>query len=235
MLKTRIKKIFSAFAPILVLMAVTMLGACSFGENSYKDIEGYDDVQRAKKLYTELDSGHFYMQDNSTGKVTEEFTFRYREDGNLTYIYMGTERETIYYEFHNGSEINYKTNSDAEWSFTEQGNEKYFVYDRENRHPYTNEGVISMNAYAVTDSKVEKSADGKKITFYYNAELLADQLAELGEIQSFESSVWLDGDGYCYRLDQKGVFEKDGAEEVSDFSMFIDSMNELGELKRPDV
>lgn len=235
MVKTRTQKIFSLLLLLLVLMTIPTLGACSFENGAYKNIEGYSDVQKAKKLYTDLDSGHFYMQDNSTAQVTEEFTFRYREDGNLTYIYMGTESDKVYYEFHNGSEINYKTNTDTEWSFTAQGNEQYFVYDRKNRHPYTNEGVISLNAYAVTDSKTEENENGKKITFYYNAELLADQLAELGEIKSFESSIWLNNDGYCYRLDQKGVFQKDGAEEVSDFSMFIDSMNELGELKRPEV
>lgn len=230
-----LKKIIKVISFSALAVSVLALSAC-FPENAaYKSIDGYSDVAAAKELYVGLNSGHFYMQDNETGEVTEEFAFRYRDDGNLTYFSMGTEGEKVYYEFHNGSEINYKYKDDSEWSFIGQGDESYRVYDRKNRHPYTTEGVISMNAYAVTDSKVEEQAEGKKITFYYDAAQFAESLSEMGEIQSFESSIWLDSDGYCYRLDQKGVFEKDGEEVVSDFSMLIDSVNELGELKRPEV
>jgi len=214
------------------------LSAClgNLGENAaYKSIEGYSDVKNAKKLYTELDSGHFYMQDNASGLVTMEFIFKYREDGKLTYFYMGSEEDTVYYEFHNGSELDHKNKGDSEWSFEAQGSENYYVYDRKNRHPYTDEGVISMNAYAVKESSVQETDAGKKITFYYNAEEFKDSLSMLGELKSFESTIWLNDDGYCCRLDQKGVFDNEGVEEISDYSMFIDSMNEIDEVKRPEV
>lgn len=229
------KKTLKAISLSVLTVSVLTLSACLPDNAAYKNIEGYSDVMAAKKLYADLNSGHFYMQDNETGEVTEEFTFRYRDDGNLTYVSMGTEGEKVYYEFHNGSEINYKYNDEHQWSFIQRGDENYRVYDRKNRHPYTNEGVISMNAYAVTGSRVEEQDEGKKITFYYDAAQFAESLSELGELQSFESSIWLDNGGYCYRLDQKGVFEKDGKETVSDFSMLIDSMNEVGEIKRPEV
>ncbi|MCM1054639.1 MAG: hypothetical protein NC394_03865 [Bacteroides sp.] len=215
--------------------APLFLAACSPEAAAYKSIDGYAEVMEAKKLYTALDSGHFYMRDNESGEITEEFTFKYREDGNLTYLFIGTEGDKAYCEFHNGSEINFKYNGDGEWSFIGQGDESYRYYDRKKRHPYTEEGVISMNAYAVTGSSVEETENGKKITFYYNAAQFAEALSELGDIKSFESSIWLDQEGYCCRLDQKGVFEKDGKEIVSDFSMIIDSMNEVGELKRPEI
>ena len=208
-----------------------------FGNNAaYSDIEGYSDVQKAKKLYTELDSGHFYMQDNESCEVTVEFVFKYRSDGKLTYYYMGSEGDDVYYEFHNGSELDHKKKGEKEWQFESQGGEKYVVYDRRNRHPYTEEGVISMNAYAVTGSKLEETGDGgKKITFYYDPEEFKESLSMLGELKSFECTVWLNGEGYCYRLDQKGVFDNEGKDEVSDYSMFIDGMNEIEEVKRPEV
>lgn len=213
----------------------SLFGGCTFLGSDYGNIPGYAEISRAKELYTELDSGHMYMQDNDTGEVTEEFTFRYREDGCLTYIYTGTEGDMKRCEFHNGSEINYKNSGDTQWSFIQQGDDSYCVYDRTNRHPYTGEGVISMNAYAVKNSTVEDVNGGKKISLEYDETQFAEALAELGELKSFDSVIWLDEEGYCYRLDQKGVFLNDGEETVSDYSMFIDSMNRVGELTRPET
>ncbi len=235
------KKVNLKISFLLALGAIlsVLLTACipGFGgDSAYKDIEGYSEVTNAKKLYTELDSGHFYMQDNSAGEITAEFLFKYREDGKLTYFYMSAEGDTTVYEYHNGSEINRKNKGDAQWQFVAQGSEEYYVYDRKNRHPYTNEGVISMNAYAVTDSIVEETDSGKKITFYYNADEFKEAMAELGILKSFECSVWLDKSGYCYRLDQKGVFDSEGQESVSDYSMFIEDMNGIeGDIKKPEV
>ena len=224
------KRIVKGIAALLLLGTAT---GCYFGGSAdYFSIEGYAEAANAKTLYARLDSGHFYMQDNATGKVTEEFTFLYRSDGNLMYSYMGDDGETVRYEFHNGSEINYRENDDKEWKFIAQGSDDYFVYTRTNLHPYTAEGLISVNAYAVTDSEVEEQDGGLKITFYYDASQLAASLAEIGTLDSFESTLWLNGEGYCYRLDQYAVF--DGGEQVSDYSMHIDSMNEITELKRPD-
>lgn len=216
-------------------ISICLLSGCAFGDASYADIPGYAEITQAKKLYTELDSGHMYMQDNSSGEITEEFTFKYRGDGFLTYIYMGTDGEQTRYEFHNGSEINYKNSGDTEWNFLQQGNENYCVYDKKNKHPYTNEGVISMNAYAVKNSTVEDIKGGKKISLEYDETQFAESLSGLGELQSFDSVIWLNDEGYCYRLDQKGVFLNEGEQSVSDYSMFIDSMNEVGELIRPEV
>lgn len=219
---------------IAVLLALTAVGGCSmFGGVDYSDIEGYSEVANAKTLYAQLDSGHFYMQDNSTGRITEEFTFMYRSDGNLMYSYMGTEGKDTYYEFHNGSEINFRSNDETEWSYLDQSSERYFVFNRNDPHPLTLEGVISVNAYAVTESSVEETSNGLKITFSYDPTQLAQSLSEVGTLVSFDSTLWLNGEGYCYRLDQKGVFN--GGELVFDHSMFIDRMNEITELTRPEI
>ena len=226
-----LKRIVKGIAALLIMFAAA---GCSLSSDAaYFSIEGYDRAANAKTLYAQLDSGHFYMQDNATGKITEEFTFLYRSDGNLMYSYMGDDGEERYYEFHNGSEINNRYDGDESWSFIQQGEEDYYVYSKSNRHPYTAEGLISVNAYAVTDSKVEDYDNGVKITFYYDASRLADTLSEIGELDSFESTLWLNEEGYCYRLDQLAVF--DDGENISDYSMYIDSMNELTELVRPEI
>ena len=210
----------------------SVISGCSFGAVDYSYIEGYDQVVNAQRLYAELDSGHFFMQNNTTEEKTGEFTFKYREDGQLAYMYMAADENGIYLEFHNGSEINLKENGAEEWSFIAQGDEKYYSYSRENKHPFTTEGVISMNAFAVTDSLAEKDGDGEKIQFKYNVAAFAESFEGMGTIKSFESTVWINGEGYCWRLDQKGVFQKDGKENVYDYSMFIDEMNEVEKVER---
>lgn len=226
-----LKKIVKGIAVLLLLGAAA---GCYFGEADYSSIEGYTEAANAKTLYAQLDSGHFYMQDNATGNITEEFSFLYRPDGNLMYSYKGNDGNTERWEFHNGSEINYRENGDTEWKFIDQTSEDYFVFTRTNLHPYTAEGLISVSAYAISDSKVEEDGSGGlKITFYYDAAQLEYLLSDIGKLDSFESVLWLNEEGYCYRLDQKAVF--DGGEQVSDYSMHIDSMNELTELKRPEI
>ena len=224
------KRIVKGIAALFILAAAA---GCSFGNTAYLNIAGYPEAANAKTLYAQLDSGHIRVVDNQTGDVTEEFTFLYRSDGNLMYNYMGSDGNEIYYEFHNGSEINYRSDTDTEWSYMDQSDEQYFVYTRSNQHPYTAEGMISVNAYAITDSEVEAADGGVKITFRYDASQLAASLAEVGTLDSFESTLWLNEEGYCYRLDQRAVF--DGGESVSDYSMYIDSMNELTELVRPEI
>ncbi|MCH5201065.1 MAG: hypothetical protein J1F60_08905 [Oscillospiraceae bacterium] len=218
---------------IAVLLLLGAAAGCSFGDIGYDDITGYSEAAKAKTLYTQLDSGHIRVVDNSTGEVTEEFTFMYRSDGNLMYSYMGSDGEKVRWEFHNGSEINSRENGETEWEFIEPSSEDYYVYTRTDRHPYTAEGVIAVNAYAITDSKVEEADGGVKATFYYDASLLAASLSDMGSLDSFESTIWLNAEGYCYRLDQLAVF--DGGENVSDFSMFIDMMNEVRSLTRPET
>lgn len=215
-----------------ILLAVCFI-FCGCMNNSYSKIKGYSEVSNAKKLFAELDSGHFYMQNNTTGQKTEEFTFIYNSNGNLVYSHTATDGEDIYYEYCNGAELSYKHKNDDDWTLRTYGDEDFVVYTRKNKHPYTEGGVISVNAHAISDSVVETSGEGLKVTFTYKPSALAESLAELGELKSFESTLWLNNEGYCFRLDQRAVFEKDG-ESVSDYSLFIDNMNGIDEISKPD-
>lgn len=221
------KKLLSA---ILTFFVCSVFAGCMNAD--YSNIDGYSDVSNAKKLYSELNSAHFYMQDNTTGQITGEFTFMYNSGGNLLYSHTATDGKDVYYEYCNGAELSSKHKSDENWTLLTYGDEGFQAYTREKKHPYTEEGVISVNAYAIEDSLVEETEGGKKIFFNYNPKALADSLSELGELKSFESTIWLNGEGYCFRLDQKAVFENNG-EQVSDYSLFIDNMNAVTEITKP--
>lgn len=223
-------KTIKRLSVVLLIFSCFTFGGCM--NANYSNIEGYSDVNNAKKLYADLNSGHFYMQDNATGQKTEEFTFMYNPNGNLAYSHTATDGDDIYYEYCNGAELSYKHKEDEDWTLLTYGDDDFQVYTKDKKHPYTDGGVISVNAYAITDSLVEKNDEGEKITFTYDPKALADSLSQLGELKSFESTLWLNNEGYCYRLDQKAVFEKNG-EQISDYSLFIDNMNNVTEITKP--
>lgn len=223
-------KLIKRLSVVLLISSCFIFSGCM--NANYSNIEGYSDVNNAKKLYADLNSGHFYMQDNATGQKTEEFTFMYNSNGNLAYSHTATDGDDIFYEYCNGAELSYKHKNDEEWTMITYGDDDFQVYTKDKKHPYTDGGVISVNAYAITDSLVEKNDEGQKITFTYDPKALADSLSQLGELKSFESTLWLNNEGYCYRLDQKAVFEKNG-EQISDYSLFIDNMNSITEITKP--
>ncbi len=224
-------KLIKRLSAILLIASCFIFSGCM--NANYSNIEGYSDVNNAKKLYAELNSGHFYMQDNASGQKTEEFAFMYNSNGNLAYSHTATDGDDIYYEYCNGAELSYKHKKDAEWTLLTYGDDDFQVYTKDKKHPYTDGGVISVNAYAIVSGSVEENDDGKKITFIYNPNALADSLSQLGELKSFESTFWLNSEGYCYRMDQKAVFENNG-EQISDYSLFIDNMNSVTEIDKPE-
>ena len=123
-----LKKITAA---ILSALLIITLSGCSVKAEP----EGYSDIKNARKLYSELYSAQLTVTDKETGTVTQELTFRYDTQDNLTYSYYGTDGTTEYYEYHNGSEYNYL--SDGEWHTLVSGDENYVAYSRSRKMSMT--------------------------------------------------------------------------------------------------
>lgn len=66
----RTGKIAAAF--ITALTAVASITACSA---DYSHIDGYSDIENARKLYSSLYSAEITVTDKQTGTVTQELTF----------------------------------------------------------------------------------------------------------------------------------------------------------------
>lgn len=223
-----LKKIIQ-FLPVFSVCSI--LAGCM--NTNYSNIEGYSYVSEAKELYSGLSSAHFYIRDNTSGQITEDFTFMYNAGGSLAYSHTATDGEDVYYEYCNGAELSAKHGKDGNWTLFTYGDEEFHSYTREKKHPYTDGSVISVNAYAITGSAAEETDGGRKISFSYDPKALAGSLSELGELKSFESTIWLNNEGYCFRLDQKAVFENNG-EQISDYSLFIENMNDVTEIVKPE-
>ncbi len=219
---------------ISALTAVTAVTACSA---DYSHIEGYSDIENARKLYASLYSAELTVTDKGTGDVTQELTFCYDQNDTLSYSYFGTDGNTKYYEYHNGAEFNYY--SDGEWHTLVSGDQNYVCYNRTNKMSMTDEGMIFIKPDSVTSSEVKQTADGKTITMQYDVSKLnssmSSQLGLVGDLDSFSVVYYLDKDGYCTSMEQTGTATKDGARSKVDYLMEISHMNDIASVEKPEV
>ena len=226
------RKIIAAF--IAAITAVTSVTACSA---DYSHIEGYSDVENARKLYASLYSAELTVTDKATGMVTQELTFCYDQNDTLSYSYFGTDGNTKYYEYHNGSEYNYY--SDGEWHTLVSGDQNYVIYNRTNKMSMTDEGMIFIKPDSVTSSEVKETADGKTVTMQYDVSKLnssmSSQLGLVGDLDSFSVVYNLDKDGYCTSMEQIGYATKDGVQGKVDYLMTITHMNDIASVEKPEV
>lgn len=221
-------------AVIAAITAVTSATACSA---DYSHIDGYSDVENARKLYASLYSAELTVTDKGTGMVTQELTFCYDQNDTLSYSYFGTDGNTKYYEYHNGSEYNYY--SDGEWHTLVSGDQNYVSYNRTNKMSMTDEGMIFIKPDSVTGSEVKEAADGKTITMQYDVSKLnssmSSQLGLVGDLDSFSVVYNLDKDGYCTSMEQIGTATKDGVQGKVDYLMTITHMNDIASVEKPEV
>lgn len=221
-------------AVIAAMTAVTSITACSA---DYSHINGYSDVENARKLYASLYSAELTVTDKGTGTVTQELTFCYDQNDTLSYSYFGTDGNTKYYEYHNGSEYNYY--SDGEWHTLVSGDQNYVSYNRTNKMSMTDEGMIFIKPDCVTGSEVKETADGKTVTMQYDVSKLNDsmsaQLGLVGDLDSFSVVYNLDRDGYCTSMEQIGYATKDGTQGKVDYLMTITHMNDVAAVEKPEV
>lgn len=225
------KKIFKITA--LALIGIVTLTACN---KNFDNIAGYKDVQNAKSLYAALGSGHLQIKDNDSGIVTQDFKFKYDGD-TLVYSYIGTDGEKTYYEYNNGTELDYTDSDSTEWKFYTQANEEFYSYNRATPHPLASETAISINPDSITDGTVTENADGTKtIAYNYDISMLnsyASSLSEVGTLKKFSTTLSLSADGYCTELSQLATLEDAEGEFEVNYTMTISEMNQIEKVERP--
>lgn len=221
-------------AIVSAITAITAISACSA---DYSHINGYTDIENARKLYASLYSAELTVTDKETGTVTQELTFCYDQNDTLSYSYFGTDGSTKYYEYHNGSEYNYY--SEGEWHTLVSGDQNYVCYTRSNKMSMTDEGMIFIKPDSVTSSEVKETADAKTITMQYDVSKLnssmSSQLGLVGDLDSFSVVYTLDKDGYCISMEQIGTATKDGVQSKVDYLMTVSHMNDIASVEKPEV
>ena len=224
----KLVKIGAALAAIVIAVC-----GCS---KSYDHIAGYDVVSKAKQLYASLNSAHVKIKDNNANLITQDFLYKYNGD-TLVYCYIGTDGEKTYYEYNNGSELNYTDSTMTQWNFYDMSAPEFYSYSRSQPHPMASQTAISINADSIVDGGVADNPDGSKlITYHYDAAQLnsyASSLSTVGTLVEFTTTLCINPDGYCTELSQLAILEVDGKQTSVDYTMTIDEMNKVEKVELP--
>lgn len=160
------------------------------------DYDGRVELERARALHTARDGATVTMTDDRTGEVVQKLDYLFVGEV-MTYMYMGAQDGTRYYEFNNGTELNTVTLPDeTEWSFLAKGSEGYYSYSKASRHYYA-DGVRLFAVYEAAVDGTERSEN--TIRFSYDEAKLSEYaaFAEMGELSDFSMSYTFDEAGYC--------------------------------------
>lgn len=226
---------------IIPLFLTAVLAAVSFSGCSadYSQLEGYNEIMNARKLYSQLFSAHLTVTDTEKAMLTQELYFMYDQNDRLEYSYFGTDGKTEYYEYHNGYEYNYFDNESREWKTLTEGEENYRGYSKTAKMSMCDEGMIFIKPESVTEASKTKDSENTVIRMTYDASALnssmSSQLGLVGSLKSFEVIYTLDKDGYCTSMEQKGTAEQDGVTSSVDYILEIDRMNDVVEIVKPNV
>lgn len=181
----------------LIYIIIVCLSLCSCGQKA-NDYEGKALIDRAAEIHTSYESASVSV---SEGGETAQY-IEYRFEGEvMQYMYYAHVDGKSYYEFNNGTELNYITLPDeTQWSFTAKGSEDYYSYSRASRH-YFADGAQLFTDYegAVSDSEIIEKDGQTVIKLSYDLEKLKQYTAlkEYGEFADFSMTFYINNELGC--------------------------------------
>lgn len=184
------KKIFSY---IYIIMVCLCACGCSQKEHYY---EGKELIDRAAEIHTSFGSATVSV---SEGAETVQY-IEYRFEGEvMQYMYSAHVDGKHYYEYNNGTELNYITLPDeTEWSFAAKGSEGYYTYSKASRH-YFADGAQLFNDFeaAVSSSEIHDTGEQMIVKLDYDTKKLSEYTAfrEYGDFKEFTMVFYIDKDG----------------------------------------
>lgn len=219
---------------IFIMVCLVLMAAGCTPANKF---DGSEMLSEAKRLFEEMDSGRITITDNADGSAVRTFVFGYDSRDRLKYTYTAVDDNgEMFYEYHNGSELIRCTDSAGEWTVIADGTADYYSYNRKVRSSYTSASMLAFFDSCVTQSAVEQTASGSRITLGYDIKALNELGAvspELGEITEFAETAEFNEDGCCTQLTQTGKTSIDGKETEYSYTIIIDNINSVPSVERP--
>lgn len=217
----KIKHIASLLA--LVVLCLTACGS---------SFEGEALVVSARERYAGLESAYVKVTDSVTSEITQAFTFRYEGD-LLTYLYVATDGETVYAEYHNGYQLHYRYTEDKDWTILSGSDPNYTTYTKANKHPMADRRLFFYEPQSINSSKVVSMNEAHQVTLGYDvarlSKTVAEQLSLIGELSKFSTILLINTDGYPEAMQQTGTL--DG--EYFSYEIRIESMNKIPVIEKP--
>lgn len=160
--------------------------------------EGKELIDKAAEIHTDYESASVTISDDVTNEVLQKIEYRF-EGEVMQYMYSAHVDDKDYYEYNNGTELNYITLPDeTEWSFAAKGTEGYYTYSKASRH-YFADGAQLFTDYeaAVSSSEIHDTGEQMIVKLDYDIDKLSEYAAlrEYGEFKDFTMIFYIDKDG----------------------------------------
>jgi hypothetical protein len=198
------------------------LVSCSEGEFGAQ-LEG---IGSAREKYEELESARVTVTDSFTGRVIEDFRFRYEGD-TLTYLYWATDGETVYAEYNNGSRLCYGYGGEADWTALTVSDDGFYSYGRGIKHRLTKKSLFFLDAPSVSSVDFR---DGNGVAVEYDVKKL-NKRSDKEKFSELTTEFRLDKSGYIEVFIREHTLS-DGGEFA--YKIEITDMNAAGVIERPD-
>ncbi len=218
---------------LFIYIIIVCLSLCGCANEI--DYTGKSDIEKARKLHTELDSATVRVTDKISGTVVQEIEYKYVGEV-MTYMYTGRADGVTYYEYNNGTELNMMTQpGQTEWSFVAKGDENYYSYSKSAPHYFADgEQLFATYPTAISSVSVTDYDEGGKCYVYmYNVETLKklDSFKNMGDISQFIMNYEINSDGYCIEIENQ--YAMDGVEYH--YVTEILDMNGYSEIARAEI
>lgn len=223
-------KMMKKIRSLIYIIIVCLMCGCA----GTADYTGRSDIEKARKLHSGLEGAKITMTDNTTSEIIQEISYVFVGEV-MTYMYHGEQDGKSYYEFNNGTELDYITLPDeTEWSFCSRGDENYYSYSRTAPHYFADgKQLFATYSNAISTATSVSEDDGDTVyTYTYNGGGLADyNLFEGTAPSDFIMSYRLNEDGYCTEF--RNMYTLDGTRY--DYTVTISEMNAIEKVERTEV
>lgn len=224
------KKVFSYIYIIMVCLA---LCGCAKKEYYY---EGKELIDKAKENHTAFEGAWITVNDYISHTDVQSIEYQFQGEV-MTYMYSAHIDGKDYYEYNNGTELNYITLPDeTEWSFIAKGTEGYYTYSKASRHYFADgEQLFADYEAAVSGSEIKETDTQTMLTLSYDLEKLKQYsaFAEYDGLTDFSVLFSIDkSSGNCLRYDTKYTLS-DGTEEHYIMNIFERTAN--GPVMRTEI
>ncbi len=198
-----------------------------------KNIVGEELVNKAREDYGKLDSAAVVITDMKTGEVTQTFSFNYKDDGTMVYLYNGYIDGKPYIEYNDGESLYIKNNGEITTSNSKSRDFKKFT--RKKPHPDASKEFILLVKDSIDEASSKITESGKQITYVYNADKFRKVYRQLGEIKAFSVIYNFDKDGKFLNFIDTCVIEENGNDVEKAFKVEITEKNQILRIDKPEV
>ena len=123
-----------SFITILIISILVMTGCAE------KPILGEELIEKARQEYAKLDSATVVVTDVDTGETSQTFSFNYKDNGDMVYLYDGVLQGEQYIEYNDAETLYIK--KDGEITATNKNDKDFKKFTKDDPHPDATEELI---------------------------------------------------------------------------------------------